>query len=118
MTGPKKEPEEELQDRPLSLFRRLTRTGPPAVWPQQCSHLRDAARQVNPRTPDRCEDHQPEDGWWVHLRVCVTCGRVGCCDSSKPQHATAHHLATGHPVIQSIEPGERWRWCYLDEVLG
>src|SRR5262249_54425236 len=110
------EPEEGMQDRPLSLFRRLTRTGAPVVWPQQCSHLREAAPQANPRTPDRCEDHQPEDGWWVHLRACVACGHVGCCDSSTPRHATAHHLATGHPVIQSIEPGERWRWCYLDEV--
>ena len=48
----------------------------------------------------------------MHLRICLTCGHVGCCDSSAPRHATAHHQATGHPVIRSYEPGEDWRWCY------
>jgi uncharacterized UBP type Zn finger protein len=55
---------------------------------------------------------------WVHLRQCLDCGQVGCCDSSPRRHATAHHAATGHPVIRSIEPGESWRWCYVDEALG
>jgi hypothetical protein len=53
----------------------------------------------------------------VHLRLCLTCGQVGCCDDSKNKHATAHFLATGHPVIESLEPGENWRWCYVDEIL-
>jgi len=53
----------------------------------------------------------------VHLRLCLTCGQVGCCDDSKNKHATAHFHSTGHPVIESLEPGEGWRWCYLDEIL-
>ena len=52
---------------------------------------------------------------WVHLRVCLTCGHVGCCDSSKNKHATKHFHESGHPIVQSMEPGEDWRWCYIDE---
>jgi CPA1 family monovalent cation:H+ antiporter len=55
---------------------------------------------------------------WVHLRLCLTCGHVGCCDSSPGRHATAHHEATGHPVIRSHQPGETWRWCYVHECMG
>ncbi|HEY1176135.1 MAG TPA: UBP-type zinc finger domain-containing protein, partial [Phytomonospora sp.] len=55
---------------------------------------------------------------WVHLRMCLDCGNVACCDSSPGQHATAHYKETGHPVMRSAEPGEEWRWCYVDEVLG
>jgi hypothetical protein len=112
------DPVDEVQDRPLGLFRRLVRAGRQPVSPRRCDHLRDAPARIEPRTPDRCEDHTPDDGWWVQLRVCLTCGHVGCCDSSRPRHATGHHLATGHPVMQSVEPGEQWRWCYVDEVLG
>ncbi|GAA0649201.1 UBP-type zinc finger domain-containing protein [Kutzneria viridogrisea] len=54
---------------------------------------------------------------WVHLRMCLSCGHVGCCDSSAHRHATAHFHATGHPVMRSFEPGESWRWCYVDERL-
>ncbi len=54
---------------------------------------------------------------WVHLRQCRICGQVGCCDSSKNKHATKHFLATHHPIMQSIEPGEDWLWCYVDEVM-
>ena len=53
---------------------------------------------------------------WVHLRACLGCGHVGCCDSSKNKHATRHFHATQHPVVRSLEPGERWLWCYVDEV--
>ncbi len=61
-----------------------------------------------------------EHGWhdWVHLRVCVSCGKVACCDSSPRRHMSAHHDRSGHPVMRSYEPGERWRWCFADEVLG
>jgi hypothetical protein len=60
---------------------------------------------------------------WVHLRLCLTCGHVGCCDSSPHKHATVHHRETAktgdpHPVIRSFEPGENWRWCYIDEIVG
>lgn len=59
-----------------------------------------------------CADCDPVSGWWLHLRRCAECGHVGCCDSSPNQHATAHNAATGHPVIQSYEPGEDWFWDY------
>ncbi|WP_040588757.1 UBP-type zinc finger domain-containing protein [Sciscionella marina] len=54
---------------------------------------------------------------WAHLRACLTCGHVACCDSSEHQHASAHHAVTGHPVMRSVEPGESWRWCYVDARL-
>jgi uncharacterized UBP type Zn finger protein len=54
---------------------------------------------------------------WVHLRLCLTCGNVGCCDQSVNKHASGHFAASGHPVARSIQPGEAWRWCYADEVL-
>ena len=63
-----------------------------------------------------CADCQADDGWWVHLRRCAACGHVGCCDSSPAQHATAHFRTTGHPVVQSFEPGEDWFWDYRDQA--
>jgi uncharacterized UBP type Zn finger protein len=54
---------------------------------------------------------------WVQLRMCTACGQIGCCDTSKNKHASAHYRATGHPIVRSIEPGERWKWCYVDETL-
>jgi len=69
-----------------------------------------------PRT-DGCEECLQARDEWVHLRLCLTCGHVGCCDDSENKHATAHFHLTGHPVIESLEPGEGWRWCYVDEVL-
>jgi CPA1 family monovalent cation:H+ antiporter len=108
---------DEIRDRPLGLFRRLLRAGQLPRSPEQCHELRNAPAEVTPRTPG-CEDHRPEDGLVVHLRLCLACGHVGCCDSSVPRHATAHHAATGHPVIRSHELGEAWRWCYVHELLG
>jgi hypothetical protein len=110
-------PEDELRDRPLGMFRRLMRAGRVPASPQNCEHLRDAV-PVTPLTPGGCAEHTAADGPWVHLRMCLTCGHVGCCDSSRPRHAAAHHQLTGHPVVQSAEPGEHWRWCYVDELLG
>ena len=109
---------DETRDRPLGLFRRMLRAGQVPRSPEQCADLRDAPDDTEPRTPGRCEEHTPEDGIVVHLRVCLTCGHVGCCDSSRPMHATAHHRETGHPVMRSAEPGEAWRWCYVHELLG
>jgi uncharacterized UBP type Zn finger protein len=79
-----------------------------------CTHLEEAG-DVSPRA-DGCEDCLAIGGRWVHLRVCMSCGHVGCCDSSPNRHATAHFKATSHPLIQSFEPGEDWWWCYVDEV--
>ena len=79
-----------------------------------CKHF-DAARDVTPRA-DGCEECLQVGDTWVHLRLCLVCGHVGCCDSSKNRHATRHYHETGHPVIRSFEPGEGWGWCYVDEL--
>lgn len=81
---------------------------------RECSHL-DQIRDVTPGAQG-CEDCLRIGGHWVKLRLCLICGHVGCCDNSPHRHATAHFHATGHPIIQSFEPGEDWRWCYVDEV--
>ena len=83
-----------------------------------CAHLRDAPVMVKPLTPNGCEECLRDGTRWVHLRLCLACGHVGCCDSSTEKHATAHYAETGHPVMRSFEPGEAWRWCYVDELLG
>lgn len=83
-----------------------------------CEHLRDAPRVAVARTPNGCEECLRDGTRWVHLRMCLDCGHVGCCDSSVGRHADLHFRETGHPVMRSIEPGEAWRWCYIDEHLG
>jgi CPA1 family monovalent cation:H+ antiporter len=83
-----------------------------------CKHLEAAPRVVRANTPGECEDCIREGTRWVHLRLCLSCGHVGCCDSSVRTHATRHFHGTQHPVMRSIEPGEAWRWCYVDELLG
>lgn len=80
-----------------------------------CSHL-DQVREVSPDSTDGCPACMAQGDTWVHLRECQSCGAVGCCDSSPNKHATAHHRATGHPLIRSFEPGESWWWCYEDQV--
>jgi uncharacterized UBP type Zn finger protein len=70
---------------------------------------------VPPRTRG-CEECLKTGLRWVHLRLCLTCGHVGCCDSSPGRHATRHFHQTGHPVMASFEPGERWAWCYVDQT--
>jgi uncharacterized UBP type Zn finger protein len=81
-----------------------------------CSHL-ESIRAVEPRTPSGCEECLELGDRWVHLRLCLACGHVGCCDSSPNRHATAHFRATAHPIIRSFQPGETWMWCYVDEVF-
>ena len=82
---------------------------------KQCTHL-DQIREVTP-SANGCEDCLKTGDTWVHLRECLICGHVGCCDSSKNKHATKHFHATNHPIIQSFQPGENWRWCYIDQVM-
>jgi len=79
-----------------------------------CSHL----NHVKITTTDThvCEDCVKIGDTWVHLRLCLECGHVGCCDSSKNKHATKHFRSSTHPLVRSIEPGENWVWCYADEV--
>jgi uncharacterized UBP type Zn finger protein len=79
-----------------------------------CSHLGEV-RDVQPGTPNGCEECLAMGGRWVHLRLCLTCGHVGCCDNSPGRHATKHHHATSHPLIRSFERGEDWGWCYVDQ---
>ncbi len=81
-----------------------------------CPHVKEI-RDVTPRTPDGCEECLKTGDSWVHLRLCLTCGHVGCCDSSKNKHATKHFRTTTHPIVQSFEPGEDWGWCYIDQVV-
>jgi CPA1 family monovalent cation:H+ antiporter len=90
------------------------------VYTGNCEHLRAfcTADTPSPRTPGACEECLAEGETWVSLRLCLTCGHVGCCNSSPGLHADAHFAATGHPVMRSIEPGEAWRWCYVDEIAG
>ena len=73
--------------------------------------------QIKPVTPntDGCEECLKMGDTWVHLRMCLICGHVGCCDSSKNKHAAKHYHTTGHAIIKSAEQGEDWRWCYVDE---
>ena len=79
-----------------------------------CRHAEQLA-DVEPRTRG-CEECLAMGSRWVHLRLCRSCGPVGCCDSSPNRHATKHFRTTGHPVIRSFEPGEDWSWCYVDET--
>ncbi len=80
-----------------------------------CEHI-DQVRPVHPSARG-CEDCLRTGDRWIHLRICMTCGHVGCCDSSPNKHATRHHGAVGHPIVRSLEPGEEWGWCYVDEVM-
>jgi uncharacterized UBP type Zn finger protein len=86
---------------------------------EACLHLVEAPAQVEASTTEGCEDCLAEGrDDWVHLRLCLSCGHVGCCDSSPMKHATGHYNAVGHPVVRSFEPGEEWRWCFVDERIG
>ena len=85
-----------------------------------CVHLKTVvSKRAGPVAPSAhgCEDCLAMGASWVHLRLCLTCGHVGCCDSSPNRHATAHYHRSGHPVVKSFEPGEDWAWCYVDEEM-
>ncbi|MBH1932796.1 UBP-type zinc finger domain-containing protein [Streptomyces sp. AV19] len=81
-----------------------------------CRHA-DQVRDVAPSTTEGCEDCLREGTRWVHLRMCLSCGHVGCCDSSPRRHAREHWNGTAHPIIASREPGEDWAWCFPEEAL-
>jgi hypothetical protein len=82
----------------------------------RCTHLDTIAVTQLPGAVDGCERCLREGGRWLHLRICLGCGHVGCCDDSPARHASAHAAGSGHPLIRSIEPGEDWSWCFVDEV--
>ncbi len=81
---------------------------------EECTHL-DQIREVT-SSADGCEDCLAIGDTWVYLRMCLICGHVGCCDSSKNRHATKHFRDTGHPVMKSVEPGDDWAFCYIDKI--
>jgi uncharacterized UBP type Zn finger protein len=80
-----------------------------------CSHL-DQITVTPPAQVAGCEECLRTGDTWVHLRLCLSCGHVGCCDSSPNRHASAHVRESGHPIVRSAQPGETWCWCYVDEV--
>jgi uncharacterized UBP type Zn finger protein len=82
----------------------------------RCSHL-DQIEVAAPETVAGCEDCLRIGATWVHLRACMTCGHVGCCDSSPNRHATKHATETEHPIVRSAEPGEDWLYCYPDNLM-
>ncbi|HEX3796534.1 MAG TPA: UBP-type zinc finger domain-containing protein [Acidimicrobiales bacterium] len=81
-----------------------------------CTHLEQMV-DIEPQTPTGCTACLLLGDGWVHLRLCLSCGFVGCCDSSPNAHATEHFAEDGHPLMQSFQPGEDWIWCYVDEVM-
>ena len=82
---------------------------------QTCEHLKEI-KPVEPHSTG-CEDCLKIGGRWVHLRLCESCGHVGCCDSSPNTHATKHFHSSDHPIIKSFEPGENWGYCYVDDLF-
>ncbi|MGI8665663.1 MAG: Na+/H+ antiporter [Jatrophihabitans sp.] len=102
------EAEDDLRAEPLKT----------TVGGDECEHLAAAPRTCRPDTPGACQDCLDEGLNWVHLRMCLTCGHVACCDSSVGKHADKHYADTAHPVMRSVEAGEAWRWCYVDSRLG
>lgn len=83
---------------------------------QLCPHLVDV-QDIEPRSLRGCEECLAIGDTWVHLRLCMTCGQVGCCNDSKNKHAAKHAHKSGHPVVRSFEPGEAWLYCYVDDVF-
>jgi uncharacterized UBP type Zn finger protein len=81
-----------------------------------CTHLDHVLVTELPAAVDGCEDCLATGGQWLHLRICLECGHVGCCDSSPGRHASEHARSAQHPIIRSLEPGEDWSWCFEDEV--
>jgi uncharacterized UBP type Zn finger protein len=106
------------------MLRRSRRREPEAAAVSEtCEHLAPggvgSGRDPEPLTPGHCEEcGELGESSWAHLRMCLTCGHIGCCDSSPLQHAYGHFHQTGHPVMRSAEPGEDWRWCYIDVQVG
>ncbi len=82
----------------------------------KCRHL-TTIQHVEPRTPEGCEECLATGDSWVHLRLCMGCGHVGCCDDSKNRHARAHAGSSGHPIVRSFEPGESWLYCFVDDAI-
>jgi uncharacterized UBP type Zn finger protein len=87
----------------------------PVTIETPCDHAKAIRIRAVARPAEGCRDCLATGGHWMHLRTCLICGRVGCCDSSPGRHATKHYQTTRHPIMTSAEPGETWVWCYVDE---
>ena len=83
----------------------------------ECTHLDHVHVTELPESVEGCEECLATGGTWVHLRMCQSCGHIGCCDNSPGKHSTAHFQQTGHPIMRSAEPGEDWSWCFEDELM-
>jgi uncharacterized UBP type Zn finger protein len=83
----------------------------------ECTHLDTVEILEAPDEIAGCEECLELGMRWVHLRMCQQCGHIGCCDNSEGKHATGHFKSMGHPIIRSVEPGETWSWCYVDELM-
>jgi uncharacterized UBP type Zn finger protein len=81
-----------------------------------CTHLDQVLISQLPESVDGCEECLLSGDPWLHLRICLECGKVGCCDDSPNRHASAHAHASGHPIIRSLQPGEEWSWCFIDNL--
>ncbi|MCU1688015.1 MAG: Conserved putative rane protein [Amycolatopsis sp.] len=106
---------DQFDEKPIAEQRELKT---PAATAGACDHLTESNDDAIPSATDTCEECLAEDSQWVHLRKCLTCGHVACCDSSPKRHASGHFHDTLHPVMRSFEPGETWRWCFVDKTLG
>ncbi len=100
---------------PPPCARAWPRSGVSCVATPVCIHI-DQIQSVVPSS-DGCQECLQIGQGWVHLRICMPCGHVGCCDNSLGKHATKHHHGTGHPIIKSFEPGEDWFYCYPDDLV-
>ena len=98
--------------------RQRVKSGVPLRLEGDCEHLQQVRHPVDPDTPGECGDCLRDGSSWVHLRMCVVCGHVACCDSSTQKHASRHFEETGHEVMRSAETGEEWRWCFVDQLTG
>jgi CPA1 family monovalent cation:H+ antiporter len=95
-----------------------SRTDPVRPTLPACPHVAELPdTEPEPGTAEGCAECIANGTNWVHLRKCMTCGYIGCCDTGRWRHATAHHRETNHPIMRSFEPGESWRWCFVDESL-
>jgi hypothetical protein len=81
-----------------------------------CTHVDHVHVTELPSSSEGCEECLASGGRWLHLRICLECGKVGCCDSSPSQHARRHAAEAQHPIIRSLQPGEQWSWCFVDEI--
>ena len=110
--------EESMLDYSSEERQRVRSSGVALALEGDCEHLQEPRPPVDPDTPGECGDCLRAGTSWVHLRMCVVCGHIACCDSSPERHASAHHQHSGHEVMRSAEPGEDWRWCFVDQLTG